>query len=106
MNSSMYIENISAYELKTYLFDKRYQIIDFRDFREYQKSHIKNAIHMDSHEVMSGNLDKIYKNKLVLYCERGGESMRMSQILAGKGYEVKNVIGGFHELKKFPEYIE
>lgn len=96
----MYVENISAVELKKFVYDRRYEIIDLRDFGEYRRSHVINAIHLDSEEIISGYLGKISKKKVILYCERGGESIRMARILAQNGYEVKNVIGGFGEIKK------
>lgn len=101
----MYIENISARELRQYVYDRRYQIIDLRDYSEFQRSHVINAVHISSDNIISGNLEKITKKSIVLYCDRGGESIRMAKILASKGYEIKNVIGGFFEIKNFADII-
>lgn len=101
----MYIENISARDLRQYVNDSRYEIIDLRDFREFRRSHVINAVHLDSDNIISGDLSKITKRSVILYCDRGGESIRMAKILASRGYDVKNVIGGFFEIKNFTDII-
>lgn len=101
----MYIENISAKELRKYIYDRNYEIIDLRNFSEYQQSHVMNAVHLASEDIISGNLKKITTENVILYCDRGGESIRMARILASRGYQVKNVIGGFHEIKIYVDLL-
>ena len=39
----------------------------------------------------------MYNDKIVLvYCSRGGRSMRVAKLLSYKGYRVVNVIGGLN----------
>lgn len=102
----MNIENISVRELSAYIQDDHYLIIDLRDYWEYSKAHVIHAIQMEPYDIISGNLDRITKSGVILYCSRGGESVRMAKILADKGYHVKNVIGGFREIKENPELID
>jgi len=102
----MYIENISAKELRQYIYDRDYEIIDLRDLAGYQQAHVINSIHIASEDIFSGYLEKITKRSVILYCDRGGESIRAARILASKGYHVKNVIGGFHEIKIYADLLE
>lgn len=101
----MYIENISAGELKQFIYNNQYEIIDVRDFYEFAQSHVINAVHVNSGNIMSGNLKKITKKNVIVYCDRGGESLRMAKILSGRGYSVINVIGGFNEIKNYADLI-
>lgn len=102
----MYIENISAHELTKYIYDENYEIIDLRDYYEYQESHVTGAVHIDVEQIISGHIEMITKRNLILYCDRGGESIRMSRILAEHGYRVKNVIGGFAEISRRSDLLK
>lgn len=102
----MYIENISAKELRQYIYDRNYEIIDLRDIMEYQRAHVINAVHIASGDIFSEHLEKITKKSVILYCDRGGESIRIARILASKGYDVKNVIGGFHEIRIYTDLLK
>ncbi len=95
----MYIENISAKELRQYIYDRKYEIIDLRDLAEYKQAHVVNSVHIASEDIFSEHLEKI------LYCDRGGESIRIARILASKGYDVKNVIGGFYEIRIYADIL-
>jgi rhodanese-related sulfurtransferase len=100
------IENISAGEMKRYLQDRRYVIVDLRSDREYQRSHVKNSISLNPYEIRDWKSRKeLQGKKVVLYCARGGESMRLAVFLNMQGYDVRNVIGGFRELQNYPEYL-
>lgn len=102
----MYLENIAAWELKNYLEDGSYQIIDLRNDRDYGRAHVRYAVHISPEEILTGHLEKISRKKLILYCGRGGESMKIGRILAGRGYVVKSVTGGFQEIQKFGNLLD
>lgn len=101
----MYIENISAKELRQYIYDRKYEIIDLRDLAEYKQAHVVNSVHIASGDIFSEHLEKITKKNVILYCDRGGESIRIARILASKGYDVKNVIGGFYEIRIYADIL-
>lgn len=101
----MQLENISARELVALVDDTRYQIIDLRGISEYHKRHVKHAVQIDSKDILSNRLEKIHKRDLIVYCARGGESMRVARQLGLKGYHVKNVIGGFYEIKNYQNIL-
>ena len=101
----MQLENISAKELVALISNQAYQIIDLRNVSEFHKQHVKNAVQIDSKDILSNHLEKIHKRYLIVYCARGGESMRVARQLSLKGYYVKNVIGGFYEIKNYQNIL-
>ncbi|MDQ9833400.1 rhodanese-like domain-containing protein, partial [Acinetobacter soli] len=60
-------------------------IIDMRREEEYRAAHVKGAENISYQEIEEGYAfpkDKI----LVLYCERGGSSLKAAKLLGAKGY--------------------
>lgn len=99
------IENITAEDALAYLGDMRYLWVDLRDEEEYRQGHVRNAIHIDVSELIAGHFEKITRRDVILYCTRGGESIRMARILSMEGYRVKNIIGGYREIRKNPAFF-
>ena len=87
------LETIPAKELDQYVYDPLVLIVDLRIEEEYEAGHIAGALNVPPQELMGlrpGN-DRM----LVLYCGRGGFSLEVARRLAGKGYQVKSVVGGY-----------
>lgn len=88
------VETISAKMLDYYVDRADALIIDMRRGEEYRASHVKGAVNVSYEEIEEGYgflRDKI----LVLYCERGGSSLKAAKLLGAKGYKTRSVIGGF-----------
>ena len=93
------ITNIGAYELDHFISINQSKIIilDVRSEKEYNEGHIKNAVNMPYERITNG-LKNINNDMIVLvYCSRGGRSMRAAKLLFYKGYKVINVVGGLKE---------
>ena len=61
---------------------------------EYRVSHVKGAENVSYQKIEEGHI--FPKNKiLVLYCDRGGASLKAAKLLGAKGYRTRSVIGGF-----------
>lgn len=93
------IQNIAAYNLDKYISENKNKIIilDVRSEKEYLEGHIKGAINIPLESVVRNDMN-IYNDKIVLvYCSRGGRSMRAAKLLYYKGFKVVNVIGGLNE---------
>lgn len=77
-------------------------LIDVREFFEYRKSRIKNAVNIPS----SGNLESVAdtldkKYSLFLYCTSGFRSKRVARYFCNKGFtRVFSLDGGINEWKK------
>lgn len=75
------------------------QIIDVRSKGEYSSGHIKGSINIPL-DSLSGNLNKIKKDKPVITCCASGmRSASAKGILKSKGYTEVHNGGGWHSLK-------
>lgn len=93
------IKNIAAYNLDMFINQNASKIVilDVRSEKEYKEGHIKGAINIPFDRLVK-ELKNINNDKIVLvYCSRGGRSMRVAKILYYKGYKVFNVVGGIKE---------
>ena len=90
----MYIENISAKELRQYIYDRKYEIIDLRDLAQYRQAHVVNSVHIASEDIFSEHLEKVTKKSVILYCDRGNLSMQAARELQEHGYRAISVVGG------------
>jgi len=86
----------------TCLKDDKAVIIDVREFFEYKKSRIKDAINIPSSGNMEFASDTLEKDKsLFLYCTTGYRSKRVCEKLDYKGFaNVYNLEGGLKAWKK------
>lgn len=88
------VETISAKMLDYYVNRADALIIDMRREAEYHAAHVKGAENISYQEIEEGYV--FPKGKmLVLYCERGGASLKAAKLLGAKGYRTRSVIGGF-----------
>ncbi len=82
---------ISIHQLKNNY--STYTILDTREMKEYEISHLKNSIHVGFDNF---NSNKAFpKNKpIVVYCSIGYRSEKIGELLIQKGYTVFNLYGG------------
>lgn len=87
------INSISVSELKR-LGDVN--LIDIRNVEQYNNNHIRNAININSNQLLI-NPDKYLNrsNKYYIYCQKGIQSRKLCQILINKGFNVINIQGGY-----------
>ena len=94
------VEPISGKMLDYYVVRKDSFLIDLRSREDYRTGHIKGAVNVPYEEFEEMQEYDFPKRKiLVLYCERGGASLRAARILARNGYETRTVIGGMNEYR-------
>ena len=85
-------------------------ILDAREIKEYETSHIKDAFHVGYDEFKIDTVSERIKNKdqdIVVYCSIGIRSEDIAEKLKKAGYtNVFNLYGGIFEWKnkKFPIY--
>lgn len=88
--------------------DKDHVIIDVRDADTYKKGHVVGAINVPATE-LDKHLSKLPKDKtLVLYCYNDGcfAAPRVAFLLAKKGYQVKEMVGGFEDYESHGHPVE
>lgn len=93
------LENIAAYNLDSFLsqYKDRLLIIDVRSEMEYKEFHIKNAINIPYELFFKKDINLESNRRIMVYCSRGGRSIRVAKMLLYKGYSVINVVGGLKE---------
>ena len=85
-------------------------LLDSRELKEYETSHIKNAIHVGYDHFKIESVKKKIPNKdskIVVYCSVGIRSEAIADSLKKAGYNnVENLYGGIFEWKSndFPVY--
>lgn len=78
-----------------------YNIIDVRTLGEYEKGAIPEAV-LKSVDGLRDGLEDLNKDKpLVIYCQAGYRGYVAQRILKQKGYEVKNLDGGYLTVKNY-----
>ena len=86
------VDTISVEGLRN---EEKPYILDVRTIEEYNLSHIDGAINIPLDELRE-NLKKLDKSKeIVVHCHSGLRSYLACRILKQKGYNVKNLIGGY-----------
>jgi len=75
--------------------------IDTREKREFQVSHINNAIWSGYEDFNLARISKVPKNqRIVIYCSVGYRSEKITEKLLKAGYtNVSNLVGGIFEWK-------
>ncbi len=88
------VTNVKPEDVKSYLGNDEYLIVDVREPFEYAEGHVPTAVNIPLGGILN-NLDKIDKSKkVVCICRSGVRSLDASNKLASKGYDVYNMLGG------------
>ncbi len=97
------VTNITVTDLQTEIAkNKDIQLLDVRTPKEWKQGVIEGAIKVNVLDAnFSTDADKVLsKDKAVyVYCRSGRRSLKASKILAEKGYQVYNIIGGYKAWK-------
>lgn len=102
----MNIDKISVDELKELLkSNENIVIIDVRSRQEFLEEHIPGAINLVSEDIIKNSKSSfqqylkkiifIWKENIVVYCDRGGRSMYFTKYLIECGYYAVSLTGGF-----------
>lgn len=92
-------KTVMMQELQTAMSKEKLQILDVRETPEIAMGHIKGAYSLPLSQIKSKlkTLDKDVEYHVV--CQSGARSFQASKILAKKGFQVVNVLGGMGAYK-------
>lgn len=94
----MEFQTISIKEFEKYRQKPDVWVIDLRTTEEYEEMHVGGArnIPYDNLEMYKKYLpkDKTY----ILYCDRGGTSLKVARELSRESYQAMTVVGGFQAI--------
>ena len=87
---------------QTYKLDDKPLLIDVREFFEYKKSRLKNAVNVPSSGDLDFTADTLNKkSSLFLYCTSGFRSKRVAKFFFDKGFtKLYSLDGGINAWKK------
>lgn len=110
------IRILPARQLKNYLGRRDVLIFDLRDKSDYDKEHIPGAVWIDigllekdirrifARSYITNEDREIFNKKgirlIILYCDRGNQSIYVTRDLAKLGYPVVSLNGGFEKYRK------
>ena len=76
-------------------------IIDIRNNYYYQLGHIPNSRNIPYYDLLTNYRHYLNKyNIYYLYCDKGDQSLEISNRLNSFGYKTINIIGGYEEYLK------
>jgi rhodanese-related sulfurtransferase len=76
-------------------------MIDIRSEKDFRKSHIANAIHLETTRDVSSALNKYRDKPLIVYCNSGNQSSGICSKLRKQGFTpVYNLRGGLFAWQK------
>ncbi len=88
------VTNVKPEQVKEWVNDPAYQIVDVREPFEYAEGHIVTAENIPLGNIDS-NLDKFRKDKkIVVTCRSGVRSLSAANKLTAAGHDVYNMLGG------------
>lgn len=90
----MRMSTISSRELDNLIYNGDALIIDLRDRVSYRKQHLQGAINVPYDEWRKYNFPS--SQTLVLYCERGANSMVVARELLKQGICAMSLVGGIN----------
>ena len=91
----MYYYTISQNELTHYLQKPNTTLIDLRTPEAFQKGHIPRAINIPYPQLHTKSLSAFGKEIIVLYCDRGSQSLLAARDLQKRGITAFSIYGGF-----------
>lgn len=90
----MSVRAISIKEVEGYLQKPGTRLVDLRSQEEYAHSHLEGAMNVPYEENFQPEKSLEHGYRYILYCERGGVSLKAARRMSERGYEVFTVIGG------------
>lgn len=85
---------INARQVDAYVDSSDVLVVDIREKSEFLKYHIKNATNIPQ-DMISEKLYVLDKYRMIiLYCDRGGNSLMLAKQLRNKNYNARSLVGG------------
>ena len=101
----MYYYTISQNELAHYLQKSNTTLIDLRTPESFQKGHIPSAINIPYSQLPTKSLSTFSKDIIILYCDRGSQSLLAARDLQKRGITAFSIYGGFLAYRGPIEYF-
>ena len=100
----MYYYTISQNELTHYLHRPNTTLIDLRTPEAFQKGHIPGAINIPYAQLHTKPFSAFNNEIIILYCDRGSQSLLAARDLQKRGITAFSIYGGFLGYRGLVEY--
>ena len=91
----MYYYTISQNELDRYRQKPDTVLVDLRTPEAFQKGHIPGAVNIPYFELQTKPVSSFSREIVILYCDRGNQSLLAARSLQQRGITAFSVYGGF-----------
>ena len=102
----MYYYTISQNELTHYLQRLDTTLIDLRTPEAFQKGHIPKAINIPYQQLYTKTFSAFNQQTIILYCDRGSQSLLAARDLQKRGIAAFSIYGGFLAYRGPVEYVK
>lgn len=92
----MYYYIISQSELERYRKNPDTILIDLRSPDAFRRGHIPNAVNIPYQELRTRPVSAFTREKIILYCDKGNQSLLAARDLQNRGITAFSVYGGFY----------
>lgn len=92
----MYYYIISQNELERYRQKPDTILIDLRPPESFQRGHIPGAVNIPYSELRNRSISAFTREKVILYCDKGNQSLLAARDLQNRGISAFSVYGGFY----------
>ena len=91
------VANVRGKELQAIVNAGTHSVVDFREEKDYNTSHLKGAIHATVDNIMEKTAMLPKDKPVITYCYSGNRSFRGAEKLAAAGYTALNSLDGTKE---------
>ena len=91
----MYYYTISQNELTRYLQKPDTILVDLRTPEAFQKGHIPGAVNIPYRQMQMKSISAFNREMVILYCDRGNQSLLAARDLQKRGIAAFSIYGGF-----------
>lgn len=96
----MRVEQIRPFEVLSYIEETQCFVLDLRSQEEFRRGHLPRAVHINIEEIENGSFTYPKNKKILIYCLHGGQSLYAAGILKKRGYQVRNLSGGYEAYER------
>ncbi len=86
--------DVTPEQVKQFIGDDDYQLVDVREPYEYSEGHVKGARNLPLGNLTNTVVTLDKSKKVVIICLSGGRSAAASKYVASLGYDTYNMLGG------------
>lgn len=97
------VQQIWASRIVDFIKNRNCFVMDLRSVEAFRRGHLPKAVQVDAEDVEENRFTFSKDVPIVVYCDEGSVSLRISRILSMRGYYVYNLAGGYDAYQRYQE---